>query len=251
MDALTADRDASVGSTEPMKTLIVGCGTSGTAAVTHAKAEAQESQAIAYLGVDVMPHPPAVFQNVNGTLVETRFEPDLEYIRIGTEFDPPHALATLRSHPGRNESLLWLLEKQSQGSPVASVEMGTEAQRALAFAAFLWSRAEIEHRVELALRRLNDVRLKTGAGQLISNAAINVVVVGSIAGGVGSAIAFPIASLIKGKMSRLGIATHRSLFTYVAIGPDAFPETGLRIANAFGALRDLELAQKKGVVVCD
>ena len=132
-----------------------------------------------------------------------------------------------------------------------SVEAGTKARRRLAYAALEWSRVEVERAVERSLRKLNDVRVKDRHNIVVENAPINVVVIASLAGGVGSATAFPMAGIVKEAMDRLGTASHRSMFTLFAVGADAFNETRLRLSNEYDTLTDVEAAQRRGVVLCD
>lgn len=204
---------------------------------------------LAFLAFEVMPDPSVVIARIrrDGT-GPVALEPRLEYVVIGEGLDPPHLSYTLRGGHGTNDDLRWLLDQQPSGRFVKSLEKGTEGARAYGYAAYLWSEDEIEDAVAATLRRLNDVRLADGTGGRIAGVPVDVFVTGSDAGGVGSATALPVCGLIKRTMHRLGMSVHRSFFAYVVIGPEAFPETTMRLANACGALGDLAVAQVKGVI---
>ncbi len=234
----------------PAKTLASSVGGSACLVGTHLKALADGDPAIAFLGLDVMANPPVVMVNDHGIQRPIRFEREIEYVRLGAGMDLAATWASLRTHPGRRSSLAQVLGR-SRRPPPASVEIGTEARRQLAYAAFIWSRAEVEVAVERSLRRLNDLRLRDRNGAVITDAAVNVLIVGSTAGGVGSATALPMAGLVKQVMERIGMPVHRSLFTYLAIGPSAFPPNEHRLSNSFETLRDVELSQRRGVVLCN
>jgi hypothetical protein len=58
----------------------------------------------------------------------------------------------------------------------------------------------------------------------------------------------PFCRLIKQAMDELGMSVSRSFFTYVTIGPEAFPPKTLRSSNAAETLGDLAVAQVRGVI---
>lgn len=235
---------------QPVKTMFVCGGGTGNEVGVNLKAISHPDDPVAFVGVDVMPAAPTVLvENGDGVSAVT-FQAGVEYIRIGVDMDLPRLRAELRAHPGRREHLAWLLDGLSASIVAQSVESGTKARRRLAAAALEWSRADVEHGVERALRKLNDVRVKDRGGQVVENAPINVVIIASLAGGVGSATAFPMAGIVKSTMDRLGAASHRSMFTLFAVGTDAFNETRLRLNNEYDTLADIEAAQAQGVVLC-
>ncbi len=234
---------------QPVKTMVAVSGGAGMLTGTYVKANADGDPAFAFVGADVMAMAPTVMFNDGTRVRPVQFERELEYVRLGADMDLAAAWATLREHGAARSDLAHVL-RRLRGAPPASVEIGTEARRLLAYAAFLWSRREVEAAVERALRRLSDVRLKDRNGTIIDNAPVNVLFIASTAGGVGSGTIYPFAGLVKQVMDRLGMPVHRSLFSYLAIGPSAFPPTEQRLSNSFETLRDIELAQKKGVVLC-
>jgi len=236
---------------QPVKTFFVCCGGTGNEVGVNVKAIMHQNDPVAFVGIDVMPSAPTVMKPVNAGSQAVSFQPGIEYIRIGVDMDLPRLRAELRTHRQRRQHLAWLLDGLSTSITAQSVEAGTKARRRLAAAALEWSRTEVERGVERALRRLNDIRAKDRSGRVVENAPINVVVIASLAGGVGSATVFPMAGIVKSTMDRLGAAAHRSMFTLFAVGADAFNETQLRLANEFETLADIEAAQRKGVVLCD
>jgi hypothetical protein len=257
MDAMTLDAailerwqpDRSPGALVRAKTLVIGTGSYGTLVATYVKAGAGDDPAIACIGLDVMNGPPAVVTHSdhgdNVTVLEVR----REYVVIGRDLDPPHLSAVLRERAG-GDVFRWLLNRQSGGRFIKSVEIGTEGERSYGFLALLWSQREVEELLKQVLKRLNDVRVIDGAGDAVADTPINVIFVGSTAGGVGSAIVLPLCGLVKEAMDRLGIGTHRSLFTYFAVAADAFDETPQQLANSYESLTDIAIAQKEGLTVC-
>lgn len=236
---------------QPVKTMVVCAGGTGNETGVNLKVITHPDDPVVFLGVDVMPTAPTVFVPDGAGSRAVTFEAGVEYIRIGVDMDLPRLRAELRAHPGRREHLAWLLHGLPASMIAQSVESGTKARRRLAAAALEWSRADVERGVERAFRKLNDVRVKDRAGKVVENAPINVVIIGSLAGGVGSATAFPIAGIVKSTMDRLGAPSHRSMFSLFAVGADAFNETSLRLNNEYDTLADIEASQVKGVVLCD
>lgn len=234
---------------EPATALLFGIGGAGNAILASANAHADGDPAIAFIGVDVVADPPAVYVKRNGSAVAVSLERRLQYIRAGVDMDVAKLWTDARrSHRAR--TLAARIVSRSRTAPPSSVEIGTEARRQLGFAALAWSRAEIELAVERAVRRLGDVRLTDAAGNVVTQAPMNVLFVTGIAGGVGSGMIFPMIGIVKQVMARAGIPLHRSLFSLLAVGPSAFPQTDLRLSNAFETLRDLEIAQRRAVVLC-
>lgn len=236
------------------KTLFVGVGGSGVETVTYVKAHqvARSGHVLpstAFVGLDVLDGPPLVTvpAEEDGTPIPVALVPGREYLAIGKDCDPRHLSEILRGSRSLRPTLRSLLDRQPGGRFLKSLDAGTEGERSYGYLAYLWSETEVEDMVAASLRLLNDLRLAHEPGAVATDSPINVVVTGSEAGGVGSAIALPVCGLIKRTMARLGMSVHRSLFTYVSFGPEAFPETTLRLHNAFEALSDLAIAQREGI----
>jgi hypothetical protein len=136
-----------------------------------------------------------------------------------------------------------LLEHQPGGRYAKALDRGCEAERSYALAALYWSEDEVERAVEAALLRLTASASRAGLG-----GSVNFVYVGSVAGAVGSALALPVAGLVKRCMRRLGISASRSLFTYLAVGPEAFPPARLRSSNSYETITEIAVAQKEGII---
>lgn len=257
MDAMTQDPtilqrwrpDTWPGTLVRAKTIVFGTGSYGTLVATYVKAGAGDDPAIACIGLDVMNDPPAVVTHSDQGDTITMLELGPEYIVLGRDLDPPHLSAVLRERAG-SDVFRWLLDRQPGGRFIKSVEIGTEGERSYGLLALLWSQPEIEKLLKRVLKRLNDVRILDGAGDTVADTPINVIFVGSTAGGVGSAIVLPLCGLVKEAMDRLGIGTHRSLFTYFAVAADAFDETPQQLANSYESLTDIAIAQKEGLTVC-
>ncbi len=257
MDAMTLDpmilqrwkSDKSPGPVVRAKTIIIGIGGLGTLTATYVRAAAGDDPGVASIGFDVMNPPPAVVTHSDHGDTITTLELGREYIVLGRDLDPPHLSAVLRERAG-GDVFRWLLGRQPGGRFIKSVEIGTEGERSYGFLALLWSQREVEELLKNVLKRLNDVRILDGAGDTVADTPINVVFVGSTAGGVGSAIVLPLCGLVKEAMDRLGIGTHRSLFTYFAVAADAFDETPQQLANSYETLTDIAIAQKEGLTIC-
>lgn len=203
---------------------------------------------IALLGFDVMAEPPVVMMRRDGGANSpVTLELNVEYLPLGKDLDPPRVSELLRQRPHLRPALHWLLSRQPGGRYARSLERGSEGERSYGLMAFKWSELDVESLVERTLRRLNDMRL--GAGDEPRRRGIsNVFIVGSEAGGVDSAIALPVAGLIKRAMWRLGLSLQHCLFVYAAVAPEAFPETQLRLSNAYETLADVAVAQREGVI---
>lgn len=79
--------------------------------------------------------------------------------------------------------------------------------------------------------------------------SLQVVIVGSIVGGVGSSIALPLCGEVKRSMDQLGMDINQSTFIGVCFTPDCFiPDTALRLCNAYQTVNDFNIAQREGVV---
>ena len=257
MDEMTQDAtilerwktDGSAGPIVRAKTLIVGCGGTGVIVATYIKAGMGDDASTACVGFDVMSDPPVVVSRDDAGEVVTRLEMKREYIPLGRDLDPPHLSAVLRERPGQ-DVFRWLLSRQPGGRFIKSVEMGTEGERVYGYLALLWSQRDVEELLRQVLRRLNDVRVMDGAGEAIADTPINVIFVGSTAGGAGSAIVLGVCGLVKEAMDRLGIGVHRSLFTYFAVAADAFGETLQQLSNSYETVTDVAVAQKEGITLC-
>lgn len=235
---------------EPATTLMIGAGGGGNRVLAYANAYSDGNPAVAFIGVDVVADPPTVYVKRGGRDVAVSLDRGLQYIRAGVDMDLAKLWADARRHD-RMRTLTARIVSRSRTAPPSSVEIGTEARRQLGYAALAWSRPEVERAVERAVRRLGDVRLTDAVGNVVTQAPMNVLFVSGIAGGVGSGMIFPLIGLVKQVMERAGIPLHRSLITLLAVGPSAFPPTDLRLSNAFETLRDLEIAQQRGVVLCN
>lgn len=231
------------------KTLLIGVGGTGVLVVTYLAACMPDDAPIGVLALDVMSEPPAVIVKSDENDGVHRLEMKREYVPIGRDLDPPHLSRMLRERRG-DEALRELLAKQPGGRFVKSVEIGTEGERIYGYLALLWSQREVEQALRRSLRRLNDITARDGAGEMMRDMPVNVVIVGSTAGGVGSAIVLPVCGLVKQAMDRLGIGTQRSLFTYVAVGAEAFDETQQQLSNSFESLTDVAIAQGEALTPC-
>lgn len=241
--------DASPGSIVRAKTIIIGVGSYGTLVSTYIKAGAGDDPGVVCVGMDVMNDPPPVVTHSDNGDKVTVLEAGREYIVLGRDLDPPHLSAVLRERAG-SDVFRWLLNRQPSGRFIKSVEIGTEGERSYGLLALLWSQREVEELLKHVLKRLNDVRVLDGAGDTVADTPINVIFIGSTAGGVGSSIVLPVCGLAKEAMDRLGIGTHRSLFTYFAVAADAFDETPQQLSNSYESLTDIAIAQKEGLTIC-
>lgn len=231
------------------KTLVFGVGGTGVLIATYIAAGARSDPGVACIGVDVMGEPPVLIVRGESGGVGYALEMKREYVPIGRDLDPPHLSSVLRQRAGR-DVFRWLLEKQPGGRFIKSVEIGTEGERAYGVLAWLWCQRDVEEATRRALKRLNDVRLTDGVDDSIADTPINVLVVGSTCGGVGSSIALLACGLVKETMDRLGIGVNRSMFTYVAVAADAFDETTQQLSNSYESITDLAVAQKEGLTLC-
>ena len=239
------------------RTLAIGAGGSGVLAVAHLKALhlsrfGQVRPATRFLGFDVMETPPRVTApNGTGTAdaLSTRLEPGIEYCRLGDDCDPTRLSYLLRANRELNPQLRRLLERQPDGRFTKSLQTGTEGERLYGLVAFYWSLGEVRRLIRGALRAMNNLRLpEEYRASSAAGVSVQVVIVTSIAGGVGSSIALPLCGEVKRAMDSLGMDVNQSTFIGVCFTPDCFPETTLRLSNAQATLNDFNVAQKEAVI---
>jgi hypothetical protein len=235
------------------RTLVIGAGGSGVLAVTHLKALHISRfgglrAGTRLLGFDVMevpitasgprttgdPEPPS-----------TRLEPGIEYFQIGRDCDPTRLSQLMRARQQVNGDLRALIQLQPDGRFTKSLQTGTEGERLYGYLAFTWSAGEVRRALSMVLRSLNDLRLP---GEQPGAMSLQVVVIFSVAGGVGSSIALPLCREVKRTMDRLGMDVNQSTFIGLGFTPDCFPETVLRLSNAAETLRDFNSAQKEAII---
>lgn len=240
------------------RTLAIGAGGSGVLTVTHLKALylsrfGRVRPGTKFLGFDVLELPPVVAAPARPAgdteARAVRLEPGLEYCQVGRDCEPTRLGALYRNNPDLNPRLQKLLEQQPDGRFTKSLQSGSQGERLYGLLALLWSLPEVRRLLLSTLRALNDLRLPgeertPGAASI----ATQVTIAGSVVGGVGSAIALPLCREVKRAMDLLGMDVHQSTFIAVCFTPDCFPETALRLANAYDTLNDFAIAQKKGVV---
>ena len=234
------------------RTLAIGAGGAGTLAVTHLKALhlsrfGRVRPGARFLGFDVMETPPIV--SVPGSSISANLEPGIEYCQIGEGCDPTRLSQMARVADGVNPELRRLIDRQPDGRFTKSLQTGTEGERLYGLLAFTWSVAQVRRAIVRSLRAINDLRLPGSNGATSApGVSLQVMILASLAGGVGSSIALPLCGEVKKAMDDLGMDVHRSTFIGVYFTPDCFPETELRLANAFETLNDLNLAQKEAMI---
>jgi hypothetical protein len=240
------------------RTLVIGAGGSGVLAATHFKAlQIARYGAVRpgtrLLGFDVMETPSAVsvpqMQSANGATPQTRLEPGMEFVQIGRDCDPTRLSHVARQGRDINPELRELIALQPDGRFTKSLQTGTEGERLYGNLAFTWSLGEVRRTLQTTLRALNDVRLPAeSAAHTSAGLSLQVLVLTSLAGGVGSSIALPLARETKRAMDRLGMDVNQSTFVGVCFTPDCFPETVLRFSNAAETIRDINLSQKEAMI---
>lgn len=239
---------ATEGATTSRPLIAAGCGGSGTHLVTALKAEHLRRDGatpanVKFIGLDVLAVPPAVSLS-SGAIVQ--LEPGVEYLQLGQGCNP--ALLRQRRDEGRlDPELAELVDLQPGGHFARSLELGSEGERIFGMLGYRWSRREVRRLITRALTGIADVRAGASNGGAPAEAPI-VIVAASVAGGVGSAIALPVAGEFRRTMRRLGMNVEASTFISVLVLPEAFPTTSLRLSNCIDTLNDFEIAQEKGVI---
>ena len=104
---------------------------------------------------------------------------------------------------------------------------------------------EVRRLISSALIELNDVRVGADNDAAGANAPL-IIVVSSIAGGVGSAITLPLIADVKRELDRLGMDPGACTFVSLAILPETFPALAQRSSNALDTIEDFNHAQKHG-----
>jgi hypothetical protein len=234
--------------------LFIGAGGSGVLTVTYLKALFLSRIRVipagaGFLGFDVMDSPPTVMIppiDAGGRGSQVRLKTGIEYCPIGQECDPARLSSAFHSGSDHNHAIQRLIERQPGGRLMKSIQAGTQGERLYGLLGLTWNLADVRRLLSSTLRRLNDLRLPRD-GDHGAAIALQVVVVGSVAGGVGSAVVLPLCGEVKRAMHVLGMDVNRSTFVGICYTPDAFPETQLRLSNAFDTLNDFAIAQKEGV----
>lgn len=234
------------------RTLVIGAGGSGVLAVSHLKALhlsrfGRVAPGTRFLAFDVVETPPVV--TVPGSGVTSRLEPGLEYHQIGRDCDPTRLAHLSRAGGDLNPDIQKVLDHQPDGRFTKSLQSGTEGERIYGLLAFYWSLGEIRRALLSTLRTLNDLRVPGELrGSVSTGISVQVIILNSIAGGVGSSIALPLCGETKRAMDRLGMDVNQSTFIAVCFTPDCFPETLLRFANAHQTINDFNIAQREALI---
>lgn len=228
--------------------IAIGGGGFGTKLVTATAAEVIQRFGVMppnvkFLAFDVMPVPPVVKLPSQAAV---QLQTGLQYLQLGQGASP--ALLRKRKDEGRlDPSLAELVDLQPGGHFARSLENGSENERLVGHLALRLSRNEVRRMIRRNVTEVAATTAPTPAGSTASAEAPVVIIAASVAGGVGSAIALPLAAEVRRAMQRLGMNVEAATFVAVLGLPECFPVTRMRLSNAFDALRDIELVQRRGV----
>ena len=199
---------------------------------------------VKFCAFDVMPVPKSVTLP-GGRIIQ--LEPGVEYLQLGRGCNP--ALLRQRREEGRlDPELAELVDLQPGGHFARSLELGSEGERIFGALALRWSRNEVRRLITRALTGIASVRPIASNGEKPSEEAPIVIIAASVAGGVGSAIALPLAAEVRRAMRRLGMNVEAATFVALLGLPETFPITRMRLSNCIDVLRDFQTVQEKGVI---
>ncbi len=236
-DDLAIARKAAIGG---RRVLFVGVGTTGHKLglqfegwLVRIFGRVPDSVRILVFDVDTGQESLLVDPRGRGERQEITLPPEVEFFVLGRGLDLTRLAREAALHPELHEDELCLIHRQPDGRLPKTTERGAENEPLVGL--IVW-RSELRRIIEIllaALRSLQDLRLpgEEGAG-----GAMTVFVAGSIAGGCGSPLLLPAAKEIREAMEDIGIDPSRCLFIELAVMPEAFPESRLRLAVSWSTL---------------
>jgi len=228
--------------------IVLGGGGFGTRLTTATKAEVVQHFGyvpanVRFLAFDVIAVQPVVTLPAGQ---QVQLETGLEFIQLGHGASP--ALLRKRKEEGRLDPwLAELIDLQPAGHFARSLENGSENERLVGHLALRLSANEVRRAIRRAVSEVASTMTASNNGSTAAAEAPIVIIAASVAGGVGSSVALPLAGEVRRAMQRLGMNVESVLLISVLALPEAFPVTRVRLSNAYDTLRDLETVQKRGV----
>ncbi|MEZ4705655.1 MAG: tubulin-like doman-containing protein [Caldilineaceae bacterium] len=230
----------------PQPLLLVAAGGSGREIATQVKAFMIETfdqvpDNVSILALDSADEPIARREQRRGQVVE--LERESEFIHLARV-----PLAGIRRMPERHPEIMERLGETLHHIHRASIRDGAAAERPQGLIALLWNARRIMRLLRQRIRQLvgrnADVRLN-----LHTQSGINVVVLGSTAGGQGSGAMLDLAYMVRHALAELGDLAESSRVIGMFTLPGAFAEIrGANLQpNSYAFFKELdELMQGKG-----
>lgn len=230
----------------PQPLLLVAAGGSGREIATQMKAFMIEMfgkmpDNLSILAFDSADEPIARREHRSGQIVE--LEKESEFIHL-----PRVPLAGIRQTPERHPEIMERLGHTIHQIHRASIRDGAAAERPQGLIALMWSARRVirllRQRIRQLVERSQDVRL-----ELNTQSGINVVVLGSTAGGQGSGTILDLAYMVRFVLAELGDLAESSRMIGMFTLPGAFADVqGANLQpNSYAFFKELdELMQGKG-----